>query len=115
MLKVFNLWLTLPFLPKKPKKPAANITKKKKLSNTKVVKKACIELAIPILELKTNIKTVVCKYTLNFFEVFLLILRCKSFKVKRKFVRPNTSIKSQPHQPFQFSSCCAHQLPKIRA
>jgi hypothetical protein len=111
---VLSLYPTLLFFFKKLKKPNANIKKKKKFSSTEVVKKACIELATPTLELITNIKTVVCKYKANFFEIVLLALRCRSFKVTRKFVRPKTSIKSQPHQPFQFNSCWAHQLPKIR-
>ena len=112
---VFNFWLTFFFLPKKQKKPIVNISKKKKFSTTEDVRNACMELATPILELTISIKIADCKYIVNFFEIILLVLRCKRFKAKRKFIKPSTSIKSQPHQPFQFSSCWAHQLPRIRA
>jgi hypothetical protein len=76
---------------------------------------ACIELTAPSLVLNTKMTTVVTTTKVVLGESALFFSKCKFAKIIKKLTKPKISTKSQPHQPFQFNSCCAHQPPKIKA
>jgi len=100
---------------KKKKKPNNQKDKKIKDSVNDDVVKACIEFTTPNLVLKTSIITAATKLTAERKLVNCCDSTCKKTIKNKKLTSPKISTKSQPHQPFQFSSCCAHQPPKISA